>query len=396
MYIQDRKNGTYLLRVTHKLLPGEKHAFYRTFDSYAEAQDYGARLESILASGYLPAELVIKEPEKGINDVPLETLLNAYKTGNSSISETDKELCGYVSNDVKTSRISDVTFQFASEFARRMRVDRNLAPSTIRARVGLLKRAWSWYHAHNATGIKDNPFSMLPDGYSIANEAEKAQILANNGEEKEDQERNRRLDAAEYRRIISVLRGQKINSARERALSANKEIEVMFRLICNTGLRLREAYRLTTDCVDLNSKQLFVAGTKGHRGKKKPRFVFMIRQVRVMLRAWMRTLPAGEKRLFPENWDGSNHKDNLDKTSNNLSHAFSLIFEHAMVNDIVQHDLRHEATCRWVLMKHPKNPHSWALDKVAIAKLMGWSSLAMFLRYASLRGDDVADELQGL
>ena len=396
MYIQDRKNGTYLLRVTHKLLPGEKHAFYRTFDSYAEAQDYGTRLESILASGYLPAELIIKEPEHGINDVSLEALLSAYKTGNSSISDTDKDLCQYVTNDVKMYRISDVSFQFAAEFARRMRVDRNLAPSTIRARVGLLKRAWTWYHAHNATGIKENPFGMLPDGYSIANAAEKAQILENDGEEKEDQQRNRRLDTHEYQRIIRVLRGEKLNPNRERSLASSKELEVMFRLICNTGLRMREAYRLTVGCVDLKSKQLMVGGTKGHRGRKKPRQVFMIRHVRVMLRAWISRLPFGEIRLFPKTWDGSNYPQDSTRTSNNLSHIFAGIFHDAMVYDIVQHDLRHEATCRWILMRHPKNPHAWALDKVAIAKLMGWSSLAMFLRYASLRGDDVADELKGL
>ncbi len=61
----------------------------------------------------------------------------------------------------------------------------------------------------------------------------------------------------------------------------------------------------------------------------------------------------------------------------------------AGVPDFHEQDLRHEATCRWISFE-TKDGH-WAFTETEIAKIMEWSSMAMMLRYLSLRGEDLAN-----
>ena len=54
---------------------------------------------------------------------------------------------------------------------------------------------------------------------------------------------------------------------------------------------------------------------------------------------------------------------------------------------MTEHDLRHEATCRWFELRALDG--RWTFSDVEIARIMGWSNLAMVLRYA----DEVAQEV---
>lgn len=38
---------------------------------------------------------------------------------------------------------------------------------------------------------------------------------------------------------------------------------------------------------------------------------------------------------------------------------------------------------------------AWALSDVEVCRIMGWSDPRMLLRYASLRGEDLADRVSG-
>ena len=73
-----------------------------------------------------------------------------------------------------------------------------------------------------------------------------------------------------------------------------------------------------------------------------------------------------------------------------LSYLFSKAFRAAGSAGLTEHDLRHEATCRW--FEH-RTGHGWTFSDIEIARIMGWSSLAMAVRYASLRGEDLAARL---
>lgn len=148
---------------------------------------------------------------------------------------------------------------------------------------------------------------------------------------------------------------------------------------------------LTVPQIDLVKHEIAVAGTKGHRGALKPRSVPIKGSLLRSIKPWIESLPAGETRVFPGLWDGSTAEKDLKRTTGRVGSAFARVFDHANCADLTEHDLRHEATCRWVTMRRPDG--AWLRSEVEIAKIMGWSSLAMFLRYASLRGEDLAHGL---
>ena len=62
-----------------------------------------------------------------------------------------------------------------------------------------------------------------------------------------------------------------------------------------------------------------------------------------------------------------------------------------MASYMTEHDLRYEATCRWVLMRQPSG--IWVSFDVEICRIMGWSGTDMMLTDASLRGEELAARL---
>ena len=57
-----------------------------------------------------------------------------------------------------------------------------------------------------------------------------------------------------------------------------------------------------------------------------------------------------------------------------------------------EHDLRHEATCRWLELRDAAGGWMFRLEEVN--RIMGWStSSTMAQRYASFRGADLAQRL---
>ena len=79
----------------------------------------------------------------------------------------------------------------------------------------------------------------------------------------------------------------------------------------------------------------------------------------------------------------------IKKVSARLSARFKTAFQYADCHGLKEHDLRHEATCRWFEMKDPKG--NWLYRLEEINKIMGWSANSvMAQRYASFRSEDLA------
>lgn len=169
-----------------------------------------------------------------------------------------------------------------------------------------------------------------------------------------------------------------------RALVVDPAFQLLFELIVDTGLRLFEAYRLRVDSIDLAQNIINVEGSKGHRGHIKPRVVPIKPVLRGPLREWC----AGRVGLVFAFWDGS--PEERVRTSNRLSNRFAAMFAYADVTDFTEHDLRHEATCRWFELR---NATGWVFSEIEVCRIMGWSDTRMALRYASLRGSDLSARL---
>jgi len=372
------RGSKWQIRIKHKLLP---IPFFHTFETETEARTYAAQLEALLERGIVPQEL-LERPGK-VNDPLVIELIRDY-TKTQPVAPSDAEVLGVLLTETAGLRMSGVTFQWADEYVRHLKHDpkKHLAPSTIRKRVGSLARVIDW-HLRRVTApgghMPANPLRLLPKGYSTYSEQDKATV-----EPVHDETRDRRLLPAEDARVRQALAGVKRDD-RERALVPDPAFELLYSIIVDTGLRLSEAYKLRVDQIDLVANVIRVEGSKGHRGVIKPRVVPLKKHLRQPLADWCKDRVG---RLFAF-WDGTPEGRRL--ASGRLSQRFLVLFDYAQVPDFSEHDLRHEACCRWIELRQPGG--GWIFSEVEVCRIMGWSDMRMMLRYASLRGEDLSARL---
>lgn len=372
------------LRVKHALLP---KPFFFTFASEAEARSYGDRLHALLERGVVPHEL-LAQPARGADPIVAD-LIDSYREA-QPVAPSDEKVLDLVAVEVAGLRVSGLTFAWVEAWVRGMKVRQNLAPSTIRKRVGSLARVLDWHLAHVAEkdpdNVRANPLRLLRVGYSQYSKADRKAAEAAGGEGKEDVSRDRRLAPDEEKRLALSLSGFK-RPDRERPLPVDPELDTLYHLILDTGMRLREAYRLRVRQFDFDKGIINVEGTNKRGGARRVRVVPMKPAVRERMKKFVRGKKAEE--LVFSFWDGN--EESLANTTTKLSSRFRTLFDYAQVEDFSEHDLRHEATCRWFELKNSKG--AWTFSDLEICKIMGWSSTKMALRYLSLRGEDLASRL---
>lgn len=375
------RGGRWQLRVRHRLLP---KPFFHTFETEGEARAYGEQLEALLARGVVPVELMQREVAR---DEPMLAAVIAEYLRLGSPAPSDIDLLGVLHGEVGDVRVMHISIQWVEQYIHRLKIQKNYAPGTIRKRVESLGRVVDW-HFRRITMRGEhppaNPFRLMPRGYSVYTERDRAALHQVGGDVRHDVTRDRRLSADEQQAILFALAGGR-RVGRERPLMVDPAFVLLFQLIVNTGLRLSEAYRLRVDQVDLVRNVLNVEGSKGHRGKLKPRVVPLVSFLRPMLADWL----AGRDGLLFPWWDGAEAGRPRAKTR--LGMRFRTLFDYAGVTGFTEHDLRHEATCRWFEMRDQRG--GWLFSEVEVCRIMGWSDTRMALRYASLRGEDLSARL---
>jgi integrase len=349
------------LRVKHRLLG---RPFFFTFDDEAEARAYGQQLQALLDRGIVPAELLAKPAPA--HDPLLVEVIRGYVKGAPHLTTSDDALLGSMLAELVGVRVGQLTYAWAERYAQdRKRLD-NLAPGTIRKRVGVLGRVIDW-HLRSSGSAGANALRLLPAGYSQYTDEDR-KALPPGVEARVDVQRDRRLHPGEEARIRPHL----------------GEIALLFDVIVSTGLRLREAYRLRVDQLDGERGVLRVEGSKGTRGRIKPRTVPLVKPLRLALAKHCRGRVG---LMFP--WWSGDPKD-LDAVTSHLSYLFAKSFKAAGSEGLTEHDLRHEAACRW--FEH-RTGAGWTFSEIEVCRIMGWTSTRMALRYASLRGEDLAARL---
>lgn len=386
--------GRFELCVRNKLLP---KPFYRTFDDEPEAIAFGQQLDLLLAAGVVPADLLA--PQTTTPQEKLRFVLTAWINSGHPAS-TDVPVLELLVGEVGDVKINQVTYQWAESWVQSLKLERNFAPGTIRKRIGSLSRALDWWLRKHPDAMVGNPLKLLPRGAATYSERDAellARLAANAAPDekpkvvKEDVVRDRRLKPGELEQILAVLDGHKRDD-RERALDLRHQaaLRVLFLLIYNTGMRLREAYTLTRGQIDLARRSIRVRSSKQWRGKVKFRDVPMRRELYAVLESYVATLPADPDALAFPWWDGVRTNDEMDRVSSRLATQFGRIFDYAKCEGLTEHDLRHEATCRWYELRDPKTG-AWVFREAEIDKIMGWApGSRMGARYASYRAEDLA------
>ncbi|WP_179830432.1 tyrosine-type recombinase/integrase [Variovorax sp. YR752] len=373
--VQQRGNK-FQLRVKHRLL---KKPFFHTFDSEVEANSYAQILDGWLARGIVPLELLEASEGRGpASPLLLEVMRNYENDPNTRVAPSERPTLALLASETSGLRMSDITFHWVNKLIERYKTredKKKLAPGTIRKRVGALSKVVEWYHRSTAKEGQQpavNVLSLLPRGYSQYSDGSVRDV-----------ERDVRMSAEDEIAVRATLAGVK-RPDKERAWGNDPDFEMLFSLIIETGLRLREAYRLRVEQVDAGRGVLRVDGSKGHHGASKPRMVPLKREIRARMSEYCK----GRSGLVFPFWDGT--PEDLQKCTARLSRRFATLFEYAMVPQFTEHDLRHETCCRWVLLKGERG---WLFNEIEICKIMGWKDTKMMLRYASLRGEVLADRL---
>ena len=195
-FVRPRSNGkTFELRVKHNRLP---KPIYHTFDAKEDAERAGQRAIAALDRGETPSWLVRSERRAFVT---ISQAIVAYR-GIRAVPSSTQLLLDTLMNDVGTRPLSDVNYDWAEVWIRAMKLEKQLAPGTIRKRKGALSDVFDWVVRAHPMCLGANPLDQLPHGYSGYDEYTR-QALAEQGVDiPGDVERNRRIDWGEESRIV--------------------------------------------------------------------------------------------------------------------------------------------------------------------------------------------------
>ncbi|KVF06046.1 integrase [Burkholderia vietnamiensis] len=391
-----RPSGTweYIIRRS-KLLP---KPLSLTFHSEEEGDAYVARLEQLLDAGIVPTDVV--EQREAI-----ATTLDAVREYLRRVSVPDSDvqvLHSLLGGRLPSKALSTVDYDWAERWVTAMKREHHLSPSTIRHNVGALARCFDWVVKSGTPMLAVNPLRLLPKRYATYTDDDRVAVEAQDRAPKEDVHRDRRPSAEEEAEIRRIMAGGKPRG-RERAfeLPYRPALVFLFELAIESAMRMREMYTLDVAQFDVVRRTALLERTKNGSKRSVP-------LTTVAIAAFERYVAAVTDRdpemcgftfdgggLFPwidEIESGMRAKNVpilkrkvLERVTVRLSGQFGRIFDAAGCRDLVFHDLRHEATSRLY--------ERTTLSDIQIAKITGHTDPKVLMRYANLRGSDLAGRL---
>lgn len=371
--IKQFPNGTY--QYTFKKAGVLDKPIYLTFDSREEGDEYAKKLEALLDAGIVPTEL-----RRDSKVITIEDLYREYEA-QAHPSSKDQDAIRAVLRLRGNTSLKAITSGWVDDWVTEMKRVEKLAPATIRARVGALARCCDWGMRKGYVVMPDHPLRTLPVGYAQYSKADEMAA----GEKREDVERDRRLEPGEHEKNLAVIEAG-VLSRKQRPLTIEyiPAHRFIYILALESAMRLREMYTLRLDQVVQDKRTVFLEKTKNGDKRQVPLSSVAMKELGEYMK--VREIPEDHPQdlLFPW-WNGDDSRKALRDTSDYLSKRFKQIFEQAGAADLRFHDLRHEATSRLF--------ERTSLSEAQIMKITGHRSHRMMMRYANLRGSDLANSL---
>lgn len=371
--VKQFSNGTW--QYTFKKAGLLDKPIYLTFDSREEGDAYARKLEALLDAGIVPTELKRESTILTIRHLVTEYEREAHP------SSKDQDAIRAVLRLRGETSLKAITSGWVDDWISEMKRVEKLAPSTIRARVGALARCTDWGMRKGYVVMPDHPLRTLPNGYAQYSKADTNAA----GVKREDVERDRRLESGEHEKNLAVIDGG-VLARQQRPLTIDYMAahRCFYLLALESAMRMREIYTLGLDQLALDKRTVFLDKTKNGDKRQVPLSSVAMAAVSEYLQ--VRVIPENHPQdlLFPW-WNGDASRDVLREVSDYLSKRFKDIFEQAGSRGLRFHDLRHEATSR--LFERTN------LSETQIMKITGHKSHRMLMRYANLRGSDLANAL---
>lgn len=348
---------------------------YISFRDEAEGDEYVRRVEALLDRGIVPHEFAEVRAPSALLAPRIEDYLDTQH-----VAPDDAGLLTLVQRGLPQKMpLASLTYRWADQWVTSMKREQNLAPSTIRKRVGALARCLDWMT--RSGDMPFNPLRSLPRGYASYTDADaEAVATIDAGAAKGDTERDRRLEDGEEPAIRRILSGAK-PEGRQRPLDLREReaLVALFDTALETAMRLREMYTLHVYQVDLDRRTIFLDKTKNGDKRQVP----ISSTLMLVLAPYLQDRGRNEQ-VFPW-WRGTFNRQPLRQITSQLSRQWSRIFSAAKCLDLHFHDLRHEATSRIY--------ERTTLSDVEIASITGHKDLRQLKRYANLRGSKLAERL---
>lgn len=387
---RQKESGKWEIGLRHPQLPGGRKYF--TFDTEDEAAAYGRQWHLMKQAGLpLPAELLLQtQRQSGGRTLGFVVRLWA---GSGLAAPTQQSALGSLLTEVGGIKLEEATYNWLMSYIRTLKTEQNLSPGSIRHRVQALGRSIDEFSRSHPDQAISNPVHLLPKGYSTYSEVDRALVVASGKKVKVDVVRDRRLAPGEEDAIIAVLSGfQRADKSRPLELRGGLALLALYMLIVNTGLRLLEAYRLKRGQVDLAAGVIRAQCSKQWRGKVAYRDVPISPTLHAHLVQYLEGRPSEpDAYLFP--FMEEDPDVTVKRVGNRLSARFTIAFKYAKCADLREHDLRHEATCRWLEMRAPNG--AWMFRTEEVNRIMGWSpNSTMAQRYASFRAEDLTQRMR--
>ena len=256
IFVRPRKGGkAFELRIKHQRL---EKPVYRTFDHEADARRAGELALVALDRGEVPSWL--HRSDEGDYGTAA-AVIRAYRNIVAVPDSTD-DLLDTIIQDIGAQPSGRIDYAWAEAWIKAMKVERQLAPGTIRKRKGALSRVRQWFVNTHPLYLRANPLDVLPRGYPGYDEHSRALLAEQGIDTPEDIEQNRRIDPEEERRIVLFLEEcLKHAKALEERVAAEGML-LMFTLALRTAMRLlRELYSLTMDHINIERKSIFLRKT---------------------------------------------------------------------------------------------------------------------------------------
>lgn len=380
---RQKESGKWEIGLRHPSLPGGRKYF--TFDTEVEAITYAAQWKMMKMANIAPPDELLQASRQ--QTVILAQIVRAW-INSGLAAQTQHSALRSLVKEVGSVRLVDANYKWLMGYIQRLKIENNLAPTSIRHRIQALGRSIDEYLRHHETLVFQSPVKLLPKGYATYSEVDAKLAGAKGKAARFDVSRDRRLHAGEEEKIVAALSGwERPDRERGLLLKGGDALLALFLLIVNTGLRLKEAFTLTRGQIDMDGKVIRAQSSKQWRGKVAYREIPMRPETHRALAIYLAKRPMlPNAYLFP--FMTEEPGITLKKAGNRLSSRLSIAFKYVGIADLREHDLRHEATCRWLEMKSSRG--NWLFRLEEVNKIMGWSSNSpMASRYASFRGADM-------
>jgi integrase len=258
----------------------------------------------------------------------LRRLVDGRK-GEKPLLDADKPITSYTSRDIAAymnSRLAQNSFFGAP-----------VGAGTVRRELSLLGRV----------------FIVARDEWFMGNENPVAKVKL----PKVPKGRNRRLEDGELKRLLSCIK--------------SKRVKDVILLAVETAMRRSEIAYIKPADVNLEEGFIFLKDTKNGESRKVP----LSPDAKVILsRCLLRANMMDYTTLF-----GLNHVS--------ITHSFEAACKKAGITDLKLHDLRHEATSRFIEL---------GLNTEEVMEITGHKSHTMMSRYTHLRTKDIVAKLAQL